>query len=357
MTYILAHLRRKGFVFDSAVRFAALHPKVEGEKYSRVNVDATLQMVRDGAPPYTTPNTTLPLVFRTVVDPVVIEILTAPKKATEIFAEEQHGSWTDDVSTTKTEELVGETEPYTDFSDTPTSDVNYNWAPITAYYYQSYIKIGDREQALSARASIDLVSAKQRAVAEKFAQDSNRFYLRGVGGMPIYGILNSPDLPDSISPSTVPDPAGGGGTVTRWQDKSTLQIYNDILLLFSQLATRSAGYIDSSTPLRLVVSPGLNVRLGTANDYGNSVMKMLNDYFSSLTVVTIPEQSNPGTGEIVMLTAPEVGGQQTASLLFPEKLRSFEPFRRHTTWEEKFMGGTWGSVIKNPFAIAIMEGA
>ena len=106
---------------------------------------------------------------------------------------------------------------------------------------------------------MNLASAKQRAAATVLDIDGNKFALLGVAGKEVYGILNDPNLPAAITAAAV-----GTGDSTKWEDKTTVQIYNDILALFSELVAQSAGLIDQNTPLRLCLSPGMSVKLGAA---------------------------------------------------------------------------------------------
>ena len=66
--------RRYGFVFPHARMWAT------PENRARIAQDAAL---------ITTPNTTVPAELLAYIDPMVIEILTAPRRAREIFGEEK----------------------------------------------------------------------------------------------------------------------------------------------------------------------------------------------------------------------------------------------------------------------------
>ena len=68
--------KRYGFIFPGARMWAT------PENRARIAQDAAL---------ITTPNTTVPAELLAYIDPMVIEILTAPRRAREIFGEEKKG--------------------------------------------------------------------------------------------------------------------------------------------------------------------------------------------------------------------------------------------------------------------------
>lgn len=307
-----------------------------------------MKMLAQDAALVTTPNTTVPAEILAYIDPTVIEIMTAPRRAREIFTEEKKGTWTTPYSKWRRAEYVGNVTPYSDYANGVTSDVNSDWQQREQFLYQTTITYGDLELAVSSEAKINLAADKQRAAAQIMDIAANRFYLLGVAGKDIYGILNDPNLPAAVSPISV-------NGVTAWKDKTTTQIYNDIRKLFAQLQAQSQGWIDQSTPLRLVISPNMNHFLGAATDFNISVMDMLNKYFRSLTIVVLPEMDT-ASGEVVMLIAPEATNQKTGILAFGEKLMAGRIVPGLSSFSQKFTAGTYGGVIHQPFAIAQMTG-
>ena len=103
------------------------------------------------------------------------------------------------------------------------------------------------------------------------------------------------------------------------------------------------------------MSPGMAVRLATANQLGISVMKMLNDYFGNLTIVKAPEYAT-ASGELMQFIAPVVEGQESIFLAFSEKMYAFAPVREVSSIKQKFRAGTYGAIIRRPAAVAGMIG-
>lgn len=327
---------RYGFVFPTGRMWAT------PENRARIAQDAAL---------ITTPNTTVPAELLAYVDPMVIEIMTAPRRAREIFGEEKKGDWTTPYAKWRVDEMTGTTEPYSDYANGTASGVNSEWQTRPQYVFQTSISYGDMEVAMSSTAKVGLAASKQRAAANVIDIDQNRFYLRGVAGKEIYGILNDPNLPAAVTAG-----ATGTGNSTKWADKSTVQIYNDILALFAQLTEQSGGLIDKDTPLKLCLSPEMGVRLGAATDFNVSVLDMLKKYFGAIEMVTVPELHSATAGETVFLIAPEVNGQKSGVLAFGEKMRAGRIIPELSSFRQKFVGTTYGGVVLMPFAFAQMTG-
>ncbi len=327
---------RYGFVFPTGRMWAT------PENRARIAQDAAL---------ITTPNTTVPAELLAYVDPMVIEIMTAPRRAREIFGEEKKGDWTTPYAKWRVDEMTGTTEPYSDYANGTASGVNSEWQTRPQYVFQTSISYGDMEVAMSSTAKVGLAASKQRAAANVIDIDQNRFYLRGVAGKEIYGILNDPNLPAAVTAG-----ATGAGNSTKWADKSTVQIYNDILALFAQLTEQSGGLIDKDTPLKLCLSPEMGVRLGAATDFNVSVLDMLKKYFGAIEMVTVPELHSATAGETVFLIAPEVNGQKSGVLAFGEKMRAGRIIPELSSFRQKFVGTTYGGVVLMPFAFAQMTG-
>lgn len=329
----LRKMREKGFIFDGAKGL------ITKKTIDRIARDSMI----------TPPNSGVPAVFTTYVDPKVVDILTAPTNAREIFGEVKKGDWTNSGSLFKAIEATGQSTAYTDFGNGATADVNVTYPYRENYLAQTHIRYGEQEMAVLGKAAVNLSAEKQRSAATIINIDTNKYYLLGVDGKEIYGLLNEPNLPASISPATV------NTNVTKWEGKTTQQIYDDVLLLAAELFENSMGLINQSSDLVLAVSPGSNVLLGKATDYNVSVLDMLNKYFTNLSIVVLPELAQT-SGTVVMLVARSVNGDKVAELAYSEKMRALR-IVPHTSWyEQKYVFGTYGAIVYKPFAIATMTG-
>ena len=323
-----AEAAQAGFVFPQA----------------RAWIDGNVPALAQDAALVTTPNTGVPVEFLAYIDPMVVEILTSVRNAKAVFEEQKKGDWTTAYAKWRADEIVGSTQPYSDYANGTDSDVNSNWLSREQYVFQTSIKYGDMEIDMAAQAKIELAAAKQRAAATIIDIDANKFYLFGVAGKNIYGILNDPNLPNAT-------------TVTAWGSKTTANIYADILTsLFGVLASNSGGHITNSTPLKLLVSPAMNVLLGKATDYNVSVLDMLYKYFTALEVVVIPELATMAAGDTIFMVAPEVNGTPTGMLAFGDKLRLGRVIPDMSSFRQKAVCTTYGGIVLQPFAFASITG-
>ena len=311
---------------------------------ARAWIDGNVPALAQDAALVTTPNTTVPVEFTAYIDPLVVEILTGVRNARAVFEEVKKGDWTTSYEKWRADEIVGTTQPYSDYQNGTTSDVNSNWIAREQYVFQTVIKYGDREVDMAAQAKIELAASKQRAAATIIDIDANKFYLLGVAGKNIYGILNDPNLPNATS-------------VTAWASKTTANIYADILnSLFGPLASRSGGHVTNASPLKLLVSPEMNVLLGKATDYNVSVLDMLNKYFSNLEIVVLPELHSQLSGETIFMIAPEVNGTPTGQLAFGDKMRMGRVIPEMSSFRQKVVATTYGGLVYQPFAFSSITG-
>lgn len=297
----------------------------------------------------TIPNAAVPAELLAYYDPRIIDIVTRPRKAREIANEVQKGDWTTPYAKFRVNELTGSTQPYSDFAQSRTSGVNYNWLTREQYVFQTMIEYGDFEEAVSASAKIQYAADKQRAAAHVIDVDTNLFYLFGVQGRDIYGLLNEPNLKPAISPLP-----GASGVL--WSDKTTLEIYNDILALFESLVEQADGWIDEGSALTLAVSPAAAVQLGKATDFNVSVMDMLKKYFSNLKIVTLPELSDDASGESIRISADDFAGNPSQELAYSDKIRAGRIVPDMSSLRQKWTSTTYGAIIYYPQAVATMRG-
>ncbi|MDR0339544.1 MAG: DUF2184 domain-containing protein [Desulfovibrio sp.] len=334
------------------LRALGFHLQAPGGLPPRAWIDpGSLDSLAHDAALVTVPNAAVPAELLAYYDPRIIDVLTRPRKAREIFNEVQKGDWTTPYAKFRMNELTGSTQPYTDYGQSGTAGVNYNWINRQQYVFQALVEYGDLEEAVSAGARIQLAADKQRAAAHVIDEDSNLFYLFGVRGLDIYGLLNDPSLPAANSPL----PSGAGGSPL-WADKETQQIYEDILALFEQLVLQGDGWIDQHSALTLVIAPASAVLLGKASIYNVSVQDMLTKYFSSLKIVTLPEMADDNAGESIMLIAGDMAGNPVGELGYSDKLRAGRIVPDVSSFRQKWTSTTYGAIIYYPFAIATMRG-
>lgn len=331
-------MKQYGIVFDT------------GAPIRGILANDSIDQLANDAAMVTAANSGVPVEFTSYIDPMVIPILTATHGAREIFGEAKKGDWTTSYARFQTSEITGEVEAYTDYGQGGASDVNPTFPVRTQYIYQTNIRYGDREVDVASRARLQLAADKQRAAATVIDIASNKFALYGVAGLEIYGLLNDPNLPAAVSP--LPNAA----SKTQWAEKSTKEIYEDVLYLFGKMADRGAGHIDANTELVLATSPATQVQLGKATDFNISARKMLETYFPKIRFVALPELAAATSGTSILLAAPTIEGLPTAQIGFSEKFRAMRLIPESSSFHQKFVGSSYGTIIYRPFAIGTMTG-
>ena len=297
----------------------------------------------------TTPNAGIPVELLTFFDSRAIEVLLAKRSATQIFNEVKAGSRADAVRKFRVQEATGYTQPYSDYANNGKADVNYNFPVRENYLFETTIAYGDQEVAETSRAKANLIADKQRAAATTIAVDMNKFYMNGVAGLQNYGLLNQPNLPAAIVAAN-----GAGGTAT-WSTKTGTEIYNDIVALMSDIASRTEGNVDQQTKYKLVVGPSSNAELNKLNSFGTeTVLTLIKRSFPNLEVVVAPEYDD--TTKKIQLIAMDIDGTPTGELAFSEKLIAGRVVADLSSYRQKFLAGTYGAVIYRPVLVSTMTG-
>lgn len=331
-------MKQYGIIFDT------------GSPIRGILANDSIDQLANDAAMVTAANSGVPVEFTSYIDPMVIPILTATRGAREIFGEAKKGDWTTSYARFQTSEITGEVEAYTDYGQGGASDVNPTFPVRTQYIYQTNIRYGDREVDVASRARLQLAADKQRAAATVIDIASNKFALYGVAGLEIYGLLNDPNLPATVAPLPNAD------SKTLWAEKSTKEIYEDVLYLFGKMADRGAGHIDANTELVLATSPATQVQLGKATDFNISARQMLETYFPRIRFVALPELVTATGVTSILLVAPTIEGLPTAQIGFSEKFRAMRLIPESSSFHQKFVGSSYGTIIYRPFAIGTMTG-
>lgn len=323
-------------------------------------------MAMDAQPTLTTaPNSAIPQMFTTMVDPKVFRILFAPNKFAEIFGEDRKGTWVDDTIMLPVTEATGETSSYGDYANNGTVNANANWPQRQAYLFQVIKQYGERELERAGAARINWVAELDYSAALALSKFANLSYAFGIGnGLQNYGALNDPNLNASITAAT--KQAGG----TAWFNGSgqivatANEVYADIENLFIQLVTQNGGIVNRETRMVLAMDPAHEAALTTTNSFNVNVSDLLKKNFPNLTVISAVQYgaqsaTNPQgapAGNTMQLIAKDVEGQETAYCAFNEKMRAHKLIPDLSSYKQKISAGTWGCIIRYAAGIATMIG-
>lgn len=311
----------------------------------------------------TTGSSGIPAFLTTFIDPDILRVLTTKNQAANILGEVRKGSWLDITAMFPVVEQTGEVSSYGDFNTNGRAGINTNFPTREAYLYQVMVEYGELEMERAGLARIGWAAELKGAAINILNKFQNLTYFYGVAGLQNYGMLNDPSLPAPIAPAIK---AAGGA---KWWLNNSLnatanEIYADVQAMFAQLVTQSGGNVDQSSKLVLALSPRSAAALTATNQYNVNVSDLLKKNFPNLRIETAIQYgalstANPqgvAAGEVVQLIAEQVEGQDTGFTAFNEKLRTHPLIRDISSFKQKLTAGSWGAVIRQPFAIAEMLG-
>ena len=326
--------------------------------------ERSFELAMDAQPTLvTTPNSGIPAFLTTIVDPSIIEVLQAPVKAAKIAGEVRKGSWVDKTAMFPVVENTGEVSAYGDFTGNGRSGANTSFEQRQSYLFQTVVEYGELEMEQAGAARIAWAAQLQNSGANNLMRFANKSYFLGINGLQNYGLLNDPSLSASLTPAT--KAAGGTAWLVNGAPNATAnEVYNDVLAIFQQLVTQSAGYIDRETPMVLAAPTAVESAFGFTNTFGLVVRKMLQEEFPNLRIETAVQYqaqsaSNPqgnAAGNLVQLIAEKIEGDDTVYCAFNEKMRSHPVIRDLSSFKQKRTSGTWGAIIRRPMGIASMLG-
>jgi major capsid protein len=310
-------------------------------------------------------NSGIPVMFATLIDPTVIDILFAPIKVAEALGGEvQRGSWTDVTAMFPVVEMTGEVSSYDDYGSSGISGVNMNWPQREAYLFQTNVGYGELEIERAALAKINIVAQKDKAAASNLARFANFAYAFGIQGLQNYGTTNDPNLSASLLPA--PKAYGGTAWISGGVVRATPnEILTDIQSVITQLITQGDGNIDTQTPMTAVFPAVIDNAMTATNSFNVNVSDLLKKNYPQLKLVSGVQQygvrsatNSQGLlgGNLFQLIATRVSGQEAGFCAYNEKMRSHPIVREMSAFRQKKTSGVWGAVIRMPFCVASMLG-
>lgn len=345
--------------FNAAAQEFGIHlGSVKGGLTDSIKRQLAADMAMDAQPTLvTTSNSGIPFFLANYFDPDLIEVLVTPNKAAVIFGEAKKGDWTTRTGIFPIVERTGEVSSYGDYSQNGSAGFNSNFPERQNYLYQTIVQWGELELEMSALAKIDAAAQKSIASAVVMSKFENNAYFFGIAGLQNYGLLNDPTLAAPIAPGVKTFNTGVGPWITNGAVTAQPQeVYADIQALFLQLVNQSGGLVDMETKMTLALSPASSVALSATNvTFATNVIDLVKKNFPNIRVETATQYATTA-GNVVQLIADSVEGQDTGYCAFSEKLRAHPIIRDLSSFKQKRTGGVWGSVIRQPFAIAQMIG-
>lgn len=360
------HEARSKWLADK-VQLAALGIHLPGvERYLIESEKRDYRIAMDALPgPLSTdPNSAIPAILTTTIDPEIIRVIFSPLDFGKILGERQAGSWVEDTRMFPIVESTGEVSSYGDFNNSGRAGVNFNYPQFQSYLFQTIVKYGEREIDRVGLAKINLISELGLASALLLNTYQNLSYAFGIQGLQNYGIINNPYLSAFLTPATK---AAGG---TAWFNGNTPnatanEVYNDVIALVNKLVAQSNGALNTKSKMTLAMSPQSEIAMTFTNSFGVSVADLMKKGYPNIAVETAPQYgtqsaTNPQgystAGNVLQLIAEKVQGQTVAYAAYNEKLRNHKIIPGLSAWEQKQTSGTWGTILRTPLALSGMIG-
>jgi len=229
-----------------------------------------------------------------------------------------------------------------------------NFYRITGDLKQCITEYGELELERAGLARINWASEQDEAAVIVLNKFQDLTYHFGVSGLQNYGLLNDPNLSAPLSPAT--KAAGGVKWVLNGVINATAnEVYADIQSMFIELVNQANGLVEADAKMVLALSPASSVALTATNTFNVNVYDLLKKNFPNIRFETSPRYATTA-GNVVQLIAENVEGQDTGYCAFNEKLRAHPVIRGLSSFKQKKTQGSWGAIIRQPFAIAQMLG-
>jgi hypothetical protein len=327
----------------------------EGAEFIQPDYKQDYTLALDAQPTLvTTANSGIPGWLTNFVSPEVINILQSPNEGVQVLGEEKTGDWTTENASFMVVENTGEVAPYGDWNNNGRSDANVDWVNRSSYLFQTIVRYGDLQVDRAGLARLNWVSELQNSAAMTLDKFQDYTYHFGVAGMACFGMLNDPNLPPALTPST----KAAGGTVWVTNNVTTAtanEIYADISAVVMDAVTRGKGRLKKSDAMTLVMPPQSDVALMQTNEFGINVMDLLKKNFPNMDIVIDPRHAT-ASGNVMQLWFKTFNGMKVATCAFNEKLRDHQIVRELSAYAQKKTSGTFGVIVKAPVAVAQMLG-
>ena len=323
------------------------------------------QLAMDAQPTLSTdPNSSIPSILTTTIDPEIIRAVFAPLQFAEILGERKAGDWLEETRMFPIVEETGEVSSYGDFNNNGRAGVNLNFPQFQSYLFQTFQIYGERELARAGWAKINYVGELGVSAADLLNRYQNLSYAFGIQELQNYGLLNNPNLSAALTPATK---AWGG---TSWFNNgapaaTANEVYNDLISLVTQMVSQTNGAWDINSECTLAMSPQSQIAMTFANSFGVFVRDLLKEGYPKMKIKIAPQygtqsSNNPqgysAAGNFIQLIADNLQRQTVAYCAYNEKLRMHKIVPELSAWKQKQTSGTWGSVIRTPAAITSMLG-
>jgi hypothetical protein len=347
-----------GAIFPMAKMFVPDEWKQSNASLSELAMDAAGTLTTD-------PNSAIPTILTTAIDPDVIRVIFAPLAMAEVIGQERKvGDWLEDNRMFPIVEDTGEVSSYGDYNNNGRAGINFNYPWLQNYLFQIIQNYGERETERVGLMKINFVSELQRTSATMLNRFGNLAYAFGISGLQNYGIINNPYLSSFLTPAVK---AWGGTTWFNGTSPAATanEVYNDILSVVQKIIQQTNGAVTLETPMTLALSPQSQEGMLFANSFGVFVKALLKEGLPNLKIKTAVQygaqtssnsQGYSAVGNVMQIIVDEIDGQRVAYAAFSEKMRAHKIIPELSAWKQKMSAGVWGTILRMPLGVGGMLG-
>lgn len=313
----------------------------------------------DAAPDMiTAPSAMTPVQFLQYWMPKSITLATVRRDIDLLVGRQQAGSFADAQVVQQVVELTGKPRGYADRAQGALADFNANYEARDIVRYELDLEVGKLEEEQAGRARLNAAQLKRDAVQIGLEVERNLvgFYGFAEGLNKTYGITNDPNLP---AYETVAKVGTDEAPITKWENKTFLQIQDDWLLAAKTLRDQSGLNVDPNKDrMRAFVSASAIQWLDKTNEFGTkSVRQWLKETFPGLEIV--PSQWLDGVNgdqDVFYLCAEEINGSPVVMQLTQDVLRLMGVFPMGKKYQEQYANATAGVFVVQPIGIVRYSG-
>lgn len=299
-------------------------------------------------------NISAPLGALQFLKPQAVQVLTAPRTADEVSTPEQNGRFGDKAVTIKLREFLGRTS-IDDGSagDGINSSTNYTFATRGAYYFRADWMVRDIDETQAGNFGESLRADNINSAMEALAIERNRIFFEGVeaktGELPVYGLLNAPELDNWRSL-----PKGKSGA-TYWDTKEPEEIFNDVVTIIAMLNKKSKGLVSQGLAqggrLKLLISSVAYAYLAKSNAYGLNALALLQNTYKNLDIVQVPQMERAYNKQDALYMIFTGMSQPTIINSYVEMARFYPVFTRASETSQKISAASSGCIIQYPLFV------
>lgn len=286
--------------------------------------------------------------------PGIVEIVTAKRSIDEVVGRSTVGSWEDVEIVQQVIENTGSAVPYTDVGNVPLASWNTNFVKRNVVRFELGFRVGNLEEAQSARMRVDSAGQKRKsdAIQLEIQRNAVGFYGYNSGLGLTYGFLNDPNLPAYVNN---PGPA--------WASATFANIQADLLTALQALRTQSQGLITpNKDPITLAVATACVDYLAVTTDFGMSVWAWLKQFYPNVRVVdAVQLNAANGSENVFYMFADSVqdsgtDDQRTFTQIVPATFQLLGVQKMVKGYEEDYSNATAGVLCKRPYGIVRYTG-